>query len=382
MQLKLMIMIPRTLESTILENIDSGKAIIIYGPRQVGKSTLLTLAEKKLNRKTLLLNCDNNDIRKLLTEPGVNDLKRMFGSHEVVIIDEAQRVLNIGMTLKLITDQIPEIRLIVTGSSSLDLSNIINEPLTGRKLEYQMFPLSVSELTAHAGFIETQRNLEQYLIFGTYPDVINHPGNEREILTNLVSSYLYKDVLIFQDIRKPEFVEHLLAAIAFQAGSEVSYHELSQQLRTDSHTVQRYISLLEKAFIIFRLGSYSRNLRNELRKSRKIYFYDNGVRNAILGNFSPINSRTDQGILWENFFIAERMKYLHYHKIYSKRYFWRTLQQQEIDYIEELDGRLTAFEIKWNPNAKFSFPITFTRNYPGSENHFIHRENFWEFLGV
>lgn len=374
-------MIPRILESTLLEHLDSGKAIIIYGPRQVGKSTLLRMVEQKINRNTLLLNCDNQDIRRMLTEPGINDLRRLFGPHEVVIIDEAQRVLNIGLTLKLITDQMPEVRLMVTGSSSLDLSNRINEPLTGRKFEYQMFPLSIKELTDHFGFIETRRNLEQYLIYGTYPDVINHPGNEREILNNLVSSYLFKDVFMYQDIRKPEFVEQLLEALALQAGSEVSYHELSNRLKTDSHTVQRYISLLEKAFIIFRLRSFSRNLRNELIKSRKIFFYDNGVRNAILGNFSPLHARTDQGMLWENFFIAERMKYLNYRKIYAKRYFWRTRQQQEIDYIEEVDGQLTAFEIKWNPEAKFSIPVTFTRAYPGSEIHFIHRENFWDYTG-
>jgi len=374
-------MIPRILESTLLEHLDSGKAIIIYGPRQVGKSTLLRMVEQKINRNTLLLNCDNQDIRRMLTEPGINDLRRLFGPHEVVIIDEAQRVLNIGLTLKLITDQMPEVRLMVTGSSSLDLSNRINEPLTGRKFEYQMFPLSIKELTDHFGFIENRRKLEQYLIYGTYPDVINHPGNEREILNNLVSSYLFKDVFMYQDIRKPEFVEQLFEALALQAGSEVSYHELSNRLKTDSHTVQRYISLLEKAFIIFRLRSFSRNLRNELSKSRKIFFYDNGVRNAILGNFSPLHARTDQGMLWENFFIAERMKYLNYRKIYAKRYFWRTRQQQEIDYIEEVDGQLTAFQIKWNPEAKFSIPVTFTRAYPGSEIHFIHRENFWDYTG-
>jgi predicted AAA+ superfamily ATPase len=375
-------MIKRELEELIHEKLFKQKAIIILGPRQVGKSTLLSIIQQKLDRKALLLNCDNSDIKKQLTEPGINELRRLLGEYELVLIDEAQRVLNIGLTLKLITDQLPEKQLIVTGSSSLELSNFVNEPLTGRKFEYQLFPVSIKEIVGHFGFIETNRNLEQYLVYGTYPDILKNPGNENEILNNLVSSYLYKDVLMYQDIRKPEFIEQLLEALALQVSSEVSYNELAQLLKTDPHTVQRYISLLEKAFIIFRLRSFSRNVRNELKKSRKIYFYDNGIRNAILGNFSAVNSRTDIGMLWENFFISERMKHLHYNKIYAKRFFWRTTQQQEIDYLEESDGKLTAFEIKWNANKKIHFPKTFTANYPEASIHHITRENFWEFLGV
>ena len=375
-------MIGRLLENVVSEKLFKGKAIIILGPRQVGKSTLLKMIESKVDSKTLLLNCDNNDTRKQLTEPGINDLRRMIGEHELVLIDEAQRVLNIGLTLKLITDQIPNVQLIVTGSSSLDLANQVNEPLTGRKFEYQLFPLSIKELVDHYGFIEVSRNLRQNIIYGTYPDVINHPGNEPEILNNLVSSYLFKDIFIYQDIRKPEFIEQLLEALALQTGSEVSYNELAHLLKTDPHTVQRYISLLEKAFIIFRLRSFSRNVRNEIKKSRKIYFYDNGVRNAILGNYSSLESRTDAGALWENFFIAGRMKYLHYNKINTRRFFWRTTQQQEIDYIEESDGKLQAFEIKLNPNSRVLFPKTFTASYPDSTTHVINPDSCWEYLGV
>jgi hypothetical protein len=375
-------MLHRDLEKLVNEKLNIGKAIIIYGARQVGKSTLLKMIETKVDKKILYLNCDNNDIKKQLTEPGINDLRRIFGDNELVMVDEAQRVGNIGLTLKLITDQMPEIQLIVTGSSSLDLSNQVNEPLTGRKFEYQLFPLSLKELVDHFGFIDTNRDLEQHLIYGTYPDVINNPGNEPEILNNLVSSYLFKDVFMYQDIRKPEFIEQLLEALALQLASEVSFNELAQLLKTDAHTVQRYISLLEKAFIIFRLRSYSRNVRNELKKSRKIYFYDNGVRNALLGNYSPLQSRNDAGMLWENFFISERMKFLHYNKIYAKRFFWRTTQQQEIDYIEEYDGKLSAYEIKWNQKKRVRFPITFTRNYPDAIAHIVNRENFWEHIGV
>ncbi len=375
-------MIKRLLQPLIGENLFKGKAIVILGSRQVGKSTLLSMISQELSNKILFLNCDNNDIKKQLSEPEINELRRIIGKNEIVFVDEAQRVLNIGLTLKLIKDQMPEVQLIVTGSSSLDLSNLVNEPLTGRKFEYQLFPVSFQELSNHFGYLEAKRNLNQYLVFGTYPDVINHPGNEPEVLSNLVSSYLFKDVFIYQDIRKPEFIEQLLEALAFQMGSEVSFNELAQLLKSDPHTVQRYISLLEKAFIIFRLRSFSRNVRNELKKSRKIYFYDNGVRNAILGNFSPIDSRTDRGVLWENFFIAERMKHLHYHKVYAKRYFWRTAQQMEIDYLEERDGKISAYEIKWNSNKKYKFPTTFTKNYPNADCFLVHPGNFQDFMGV
>jgi predicted AAA+ superfamily ATPase len=375
-------MINRALEALIRENLFKGKAIIILGPRQVGKSTLLHSLVSHLDKDALFLNCDNNDIRKSLSDPAVSDLKRIIGQHSLVLIDEAQRVMNIGLTLKLITDQIPGVHLVVTGSSSLDLSNRINEPLTGRKFEYQLFPFCAKELVDHFGFIEERRQVEHRIVFGTYPDVINNPGNEPEILSNLVSSYLFKDIFMYQDLRKPEFLEHLLEAIALQVASEVSYNELAHLLKTDPHTIQRYISLLEKAFIIFRLRSFSRNGRNELKKSRKIYFYDNGVRNAIIGNYSTLSSRTDQGMLWENYFIAERMKYLHYNKVFSRRFFWRTTQQQEIDYVEECDGKLTAFEIKWNPWKKIRFPATFARNYPGSVYHGVNPESFWDFLGI
>jgi uncharacterized protein len=375
-------MISRSLEALIGNQLYKGKAIVLYGPRQVGKSTLLQFIENKTDKKVLLLNCDQNDIRKLLTDPNINMLKRLIGKHELVMIDEAQRILNIGLSLKLLTDQMKQLQLIVTGSSSLELSNQVNEPLTGRKFEYQLFPLSIKELVDHFGFIEARRNLEQYLVYGTYPDVVTNPGNENEILNNLVSSYLFKDIFMFQDIRKPEFISQLLEALALQLASQVSFNELAQLLGTDSHTVQRYIGLLEKAFIIFRLRSYSRNARNELKKSRKIYFYDNGVRNALIGNFSPLNARNDAGALWENYFIAERMKYLHYNKIYAKSYFWRTAQQQEIDYLEEWEGKLQAYEIKWRPRKTLKFPMNFTKNYPEAQCHLVHPDNFWDFLGV
>ena len=375
-------MIVRKLQPIIEQKLFQGKALIILGSRQVGKSTLLNMISAGLKKDMLFLNCDNNDTRKQLSEPGINELRRIIGKSEIVFIDEAQRVLNIGLTLKLITDQMPEVQLIVTGSSSLELSNLVNEPLTGRKFEYQLFPLSFQEISNHYGYLEAKRNLHQFIVYGTYPDVVNNQGNEPEVLSNLVSSYLFKDVFMYQDIRKPEFIEQLLEALALQMGSEVSFNELAQLLKSDPHTVQRYISLLEKAFIIFRLRSFSRNVRNELKKSRKIYFYDNGIRNAILGNYSQLDSRTDRGALWENYFIAERMKYLHYNKIYAKRFFWRTAQQMEIDYLEDYNGQLTAFEIKWNPLNKFKFPLSFTKNYPDADCMLVNPDNFQSFLDV
>lgn len=373
-------MIKRDLEQIISSQLFKRKVIILLGPRQVGKTTLLQMLKEKTDKELLYLNCDDNDIKKLLTDVNIHTLQRIIGKHEVVLIDEAQRVMNIGMTLKLIADQMPHIQLIITGSSSLDLANMVHEPLTGRKFEYMLFPLSMGEIVNHMGYLETKRSLNDFLIFGTYPDVINNKGKEREALNNLTSSYLFKDIFMYQDIRKPGFIEQLLEALALQLASEVSYNELAQLLRTDPHTVQRYISLLEKAFVIFRLRSYSRNARNELKKSRKIYFYDNGIRNAILSNFSPVNTRNDAGLLWENFFIAERLKYLHYHKIFSKRYFWRTTQQQEIDYLEESDGVLHAFDIKLNPGKNVKFPVTFTKNYAGAKCSVVHPENYLDFL--
>jgi len=375
-------MITRSLQKIVSDKIGKGKAIIIFGPRQVGKSTLLKIIEQTENGKSIFLDCDNNEIKKALTDTSVTQIKRIIGDNNIIIIDEAQRVKNIGLTLKLITDQIKPKQLLVSGSSSFDLSNEINEPLTGRKFEYHLFPFSLKELVDHFGFLEESRNLQYRMVFGMYPDVINNQGNEVEILKNLSGSYLFKDVFSFQDMRKPEFIESLLEALALQLGSEVSFNELAQLLGSNPHTVQKYIGLLERAFIIFRLRSFNRNARNEIKKGRKFYFYDNGIRNAIIGNYSLLNQRTDIGALWENFVVSERMKYLGYNKIYANRYFWRTAQQQEIDYLEEYNGQLTAFEIKWNPNKKVYFPKTFTINYPNAKLNTINPENIWDFVGV
>jgi len=372
-------MISRVVTSTLNERLGKGKAIVLLGPRQVGKTTmLLDILEK--DKAGVYLDCDEPDIRKRLTEPTSSEIKNLIGDHRLVIIDESQRIKNIGLTAKLMVDKFKNVQFILSGSSALELSNSINEPLTGRKFEFLLLPFSTQELVNHYGRLEEERQLEQRLIYGFYPDIVLHPAEARERLSDLVSSYLYKDIFTYQDVRKPDLLPNLLEAIARQVGNEVSYHELGSLIGADGETTKRYIDLLEKNFVLFRLRSFSRNLRNELKKSRKIYFYDNGVRNAILGNYQSLELRTDVGALWENFCISERIKMHHFSRTDVKPYFWRTKQQQEIDYIEEINGEITAYECKWNPSAKASFSSSFINEYKPKETLIIHRENYMDFL--
>jgi len=307
-------------------------------------------------------------------------LKSLIVGHRTLVIDEARRIENIGLCIKLIYDNLEGVKVIATGSSTFELANRINEPLTGRKWEFMLFPLSYSEMVSHHGLVNERRLLHQLLIFGYYPEVVNSPGDERLILQQLSDSYLYKDILTWENVQKPAKLEALVKALAFQLGNEVSYLELSRSTGLDKETVERYIGLLERAFIVFRLSSFSRNLRTELKKSRKIYFYDNGLRNAVIRNFSPVGLRDDIGALWENFLMAERLKYLQKHQLYANRYFWRTHSQQEIDYIEERDGMLYAFEFRWGENTKAHFAKSFLEAYPNHTNTVIRPGNFEDFV--
>lgn len=380
---KRMTMYKRTLQDLISQRMGEGKAVIVYGPRQVGKTTVLKLLLEDRN-DVLWFNGDEPDVRALFENITSTRLKTIIGQRSVVVIDEAQRISNIGLCMKLITDNLPEVQLIATGSSSFDLANNIQEPLTGRKKEYQMYPLSFQELVEANGWMDERRLLPHRLVYGSYPDVLNHAGEERETLTELADSYLYKDILSFDRIKKSEKLVKLLQALAYQVGSLVTYNELAGLCGLDAKTVESYVQLLEQAFIIFRLGSYSRNLRNELKFSRKIYFWDCGIRNAVIRNFQQLEMRsdTDRGALFENYVIAERMKALRYAKSYAKSYFWRTSAKHEIDYIEEKDGQLAAYEFKWNPKKHPSAPTSFATAYPEASFKVITRENYDEFINL
>ncbi len=374
-------MIVRTLQQRIEENLFKGKAIIVIGARQVGKSTLFKQITDGRTEKVLSLNCDEPEVKEMLSGINTPELKMLIGNHRIVVIDEAQRVKEIGMTLKRITDNFPEVQLMVTGSSSLELQDRINEPLTGRKYEYHLYPISTRELLNDGGLLAVKQSLEARLIYGSYPDIVNHTEEAKELIMNIANSYLYKDLLALEDIRRPALLEKLLIALALQVGSEVSYNELAQTVGSDSKTVEKYIDLLEKCYIVFRLNAFNRNLRNELKKSKKVYFYDNGIRNAVIQNFAPLALRNDTGALWENFFISERIKANEYAGRYARSYFWRTTDQQEIDYIEEADGEFTAFEMKWNPRRQtVSLPAIFQKTYQVKQTAVVTPENYIEWL--
>jgi len=373
-------MIKRDITQSVHGRLADEKAIILLGPRQVGKSTLLKQLAPAFQQKVVEWSGDDADVRTLLANPTATMLRQYIGAAKTLVIDEAQRIENIGLCIKLIVDQIPGVKVIATGSSAFDLANRINEPLTGRKWEYRLYPFSFGEMVNHHGFMEENRLLNHRLIYGYYPEIVNNPGEEEVRLKQLSGSYLYKDILTWERIQKPDKMERLVQALAFQLGNEVSFNELGQLTGLDNETTEKYVDLLEKSFIVFRLGSLSRNLRNELKKSRKFYFYDNGLRNAVINQFSPVALRQDIGALWENFVVSERVKYLAYREINCNRYFWRTHAQQEVDYIEERNGQMNAYEFKWNVNTKARFPKTFLDAYPGTETHILTPENFQAFL--
>lgn len=373
-------MINRKIEKNIVENLFKGKVIIIYGARQVGKTTLVKKIADDYKSQSGYFNCDLISVQDALSILEANRIKNFLGDHNIIILDEAQRIKNIRLILKILIDTYPELQIIATGSSSFDLANEINEPLTGRKIVFNLFPLSVEEIMGDNGFLYIDSKLEKILRYGTYPDVFFSEDKEAASkLEEIASSYLFKDILSFDKIKKSSIIVKLLQLLALQVGSEVSYNELASKLGINRITVEKYIDILEQCFILFRINSFSRNLRNEISKSIKIYFYDLGVRNILIKNLNPLDIRNDAGFLWENFCILERIKRNKYNNIFANYYFWRTYDQKEIDFIEERDGKLFAYEFKLNREHSKA-PSIFLETYKNSQYQTINRENYYKFL--
>lgn len=368
-------MITRNIEEQIRAKLGTGKAIIIFGARQVGKTTLLQKIFKD-DDSVLWLNGDEERVRSQFEHFSASDFPAIIGDHTTLIIDEAQRIKDIGLKLKIIQDNFGnQIQLIATGSSSFDLANEINEPMTGRKWTFWLPPLTITELINQNGLIAEKENLTNRLLYGSYPDIINRPNSAEEIISGLAGDDLYKDVLNLGEIIKTNKLSKILQALAFQIGSQVSMNELANLVELDSKTINKYIALLEQSFIIFRLPSFSNNLRSELKSSNKFYFYDCGIRNALIEDFRPIDMRQDIGNLFENYIIAEFKKHGGH-----RPYFWRTTQQQEIDYIAVKNTLISAVEIKWNENKTVNFPKTFLNKYHPLETITINRSNYTDFF--
>ncbi len=357
-----------------------GKAFIIFGPRQTGKTTFVEQLLAKVDKKTLYLNGDDADVREALARPNATQIAQLLGNYEILFIDEAQRITDVGLLIKIIVDRFKNVQVIATGSSAFELSGKINEPLTGRKYEMMLLPFSYAELINNTDFLTEERSLEQRLIYGSYPEIINDPQNAEEHLKLLADSYLYKDLFALEEVKKPLLFEKIVKALALQIGSEVNFSELAQLVKADQKTVDKYINLLEKSFVIFTLPAFAGNVRNEIKKNKKIYFYDTGIVNAITRNFNSIANRNDVGALFENYMIAERMKFLHQHQMEADCFFWRTTQQQEIDYIEKTKDKLLAVEFKWNERGKNKIPTTFTQAYPEAETLILSKTDRGSFL--
>jgi predicted AAA+ superfamily ATPase len=375
-------MYKRDLYSNIEVWLERKEIIIIYGARQVGKTTLLNeLLHHRDN--AIIFNCERPDIMDILESQRLVEIKYLFQDKTIVAFDEAQKVAEIGTVLKLIyDDQSFSQKIIATGSSSFELANKISEPLTGRNVKFKLFPLSLNEIKQEKEWLWIRENLEQLLVFGTYPEIIDLDTSiKNKKLLDLSSDYLFRDVLKYENLKNPSLLRKLLKALALQLGSQVSYHELSNMLGVSSSTVEKYIDLLEKCFVIFSIPSYSRNLRNEITKSKKFYFYDNGIRNALITSFGSIKNRTDVGALWENFCMSERLKFNETNRSGASMYFWRTYDGAEIDLVEDYNGELTVFEFKWQPKRLFRFPKSFVNTYKPIRASLITRDNWVELLG-
>lgn len=375
--------IPRQITQAFLEHLKPGKVLVLLGPRRVGKTVFIEhLLENHITEAFIQLNGEDLATQAVLQQRTVANYRRLVSGHSLLVIDEAQKVPDIGLVLKLMVDNIPGLKIIATGSSVFDLTNKLGEPLTGRKTTFYLFPLAQSEYTAFENLAETKARLPERLIFGNYPELLQYPTDNQKAgyLNELVNGALLKDILAFEGIRNASKVIDLLRLIAFQMGKEVSLEELGKNLQLSRNTVEKYLDLLGKTFVVFKLPGFSRNLRSEVTKSSRWYFYDNGIRNAIISNFNPLVLRDDTGALWENYFVTERLKYQHYTGKMINNHFWRTYQQQEIDWVEEEGGKLSAFEIKWNPTKKVRVPSAWLQAYPNSPFQVITPENYLDWI--
>ncbi len=373
-------MINRILADDIKSKLFKGKAIFIYGPRQAGKTTLVNELIQEENLDVVTLTGDDDTIQSLFETVTISRWTQILGSKKCVFIDEGHKIKNLGRSIKLLVDSRKDVQVIVTGSSSFKLVSLFEEPLTGRKFEYKLLPLSYQELANHYGFVDERKNLELRLIYGSYPEVVTNQQNMKEILSLISESYLYKDLFQYEGIRKPQVLEKLLKALALQCGSEVSMNEISTLLGVSRTLVESYIQLLVQAYIVFPLTSYSTNQRNELKKSCKYYFWDNGIRNSIIKDFTPLPQRNDVGTLFENYLVSERLKRNLYSKADGLPYFWRTTDQMEVDYIEALGTNLSAYEFKFNPAKQSRITKAFANRYPQASLQTITTDNYDSFL--
>lgn len=374
--------IPRLLENTIKKRLFKGKIIIVYGARQVGKTTLVKKMLKDYLGQGRYLNCELLSVQNALSEPEAEKLKAYLGNFSLIVLDEAQNIPDIGKILKILTDTFPKMQIIATGSSSFDLAQKISEPLTGRTFTFILYPLSLREIGKTIDLIQVDSRLENFLRFGSYPEIFFlDESSAKERLNEIASKYLYKDILSFEGLKKSSLIKNLLQALALQIGQEVSYSELANQLGVNRLTIQKYIDILEQSFVLFKLNAFSRNLRKEISKSIKVYFYDLGIRNSLIENYNRLEIRDDAGALWENFCIIERKKNNDASLKFVNSYFWRTYDQKEIDYIEEAGGKIVGFEFKLKDKKHYRPPKDFTREYDAKVQK-IDRGNYWDFLGL
>lgn len=375
--------INRVIEKTLIERLIPNKVNLIFGTRRVGKTFLLKKIIANQSFKTLFLQGEDADTQQLLAQKSIANYERILQNIELLVIDEAQAIPEIGKILKLIVDNIEGIRVIVTGSSAFDLANLSGEPLTGRAFFHELYPIAQQEIMAQENALQTIRNLEERMIFGAYPELWNLPlgVTKAEYLKELLNTYLLKDIIAFEGIKNSSKIKDLLRLIAFQIGKEVSLDELAKQLQMSRNTVEKYLDLCTKVFILKKIEAFSGNLRKEISKSSRWYFWDLGVRNALINDFRPLALRTDKGELWENYLIFERLKFLKYNKILAETYFWRTYDQQEIDWLEHENGQMRAYEFKWK-EAKAKIPKAFAKTYPEATFSVINQENYLAFITI